>query len=122
MNYGWLEDDTIDDEYERVVVHEFGHALGCIHEHQQPNEDLKWDADAVYKYFSGSPNFWSKNEIDSNVLQKYSKNGISATPFDEDSIMLYQFPDYLFTDHKGTPNNIQLSAQDEQMIKTMYPF
>jgi hypothetical protein len=33
MNFGWLRDDTKDTEYERVVVHEFGHALGCIHEH-----------------------------------------------------------------------------------------
>ena len=28
MNFGWLKDDTDDQEYERVVVHEFGHVLG----------------------------------------------------------------------------------------------
>src|SRR5262245_54568731 len=27
MNFGWLEPNTDDREYERVVVHEFGHAL-----------------------------------------------------------------------------------------------
>ena len=42
MNYGWLKDDTDDEEYERVVVHEFGHALGAIHEHQSPTATLKW--------------------------------------------------------------------------------
>jgi hypothetical protein len=121
MNYGWLEDDTDDTEYRRVVVHEFGHALGCIHEHQSPNENLKWDAKAVYSYFSGPPNYWSKSEIDHNVLQKYSPNGISATVFDKNSIMLYQFPDYLFTDHKGTPNNTDVSEMDKQLIAQMYP-
>ena len=36
MNYGWLEPDTSTREYQRVVRHEFGHALGMIHEHQNP--------------------------------------------------------------------------------------
>ena len=120
MNYGWLEDDTDDTEYRRVVVHEFGHALGCIHEHQSPNEHLQWDVEAVYAYFSGPPNYWSREEIDHNVLQKYSPNGISATVFDEHSIMLYQFPANLFTDHKATPNNTSISTKDKQLIAQMY--
>ena len=121
MNFGWLRDDTADDEYERVVVHEFGHALGCIHEHQSPNVTLNWDTPAVYRYFSGPPNYWSKDEIDHNVIQKYSPEGLSSTPFDNYSIMLYQFPAELFKDHKGTPNNNKLSKTDEQMIQQMYP-
>jgi len=121
MNFGWLTDDTEDDEYERVVVHEFGHALGCIHEHQQPNENLKWNKDAVYAAFSGPPNYWSKDDIDHNILQKYSPEGISATRFDKKSIMLYQFDGSLFSDGVGTPLNKQLSAQDKTMIAQMYP-
>lgn len=121
MNFGWLRDDTDDREYERVVVHEFGHALGCIHEHQSPTENLKWNRDAVYRAFSGPPNYWSKDDIDHNVLQKYSSNGISATVFDKDSIMLYQFDGSLFVDGVGTPLNTQLSQLDKQMIGQMYP-
>jgi hypothetical protein len=121
MNFGWLLDDTDDTEYERVVVHEFGHALGCIHEHQSPNEELKWNKGEVYKYFSGAPNYWSTDEIDENVLEKYSPQGISATIFDPESIMLYEFPDYLFLDNKGTPNNTQLSDLDKHLIGQMYP-
>ena len=78
MNFGWLADDADDKEYERVVVHEFGHTLGCIHEHQSPTEHLKWDAKPVYPYFSGTPNYWSKKEINSNVLEQHSPNGIIA--------------------------------------------
>jgi hypothetical protein len=121
MNFGWLRDDTEDEEYERVVVHEFGHALGCIHEHQSPNENLQWNTDTVYKTFSGPPNYWSKDDIDHNILQKYSPQGISATRFDMDSIMLYQFDGSLFVDGQGTPLNTHLSDQDKQMIGQMYP-
>jgi hypothetical protein len=46
---------------------------------------------------------------------------VTATLFDEKSIMLYQFPDYLFSDHKGTPNNTKLSEKDTQLIGQMYP-
>src|SRR3954454_14778238 len=43
MNFGWLKDDTDATEYERVVVHEFGHALGAIHEHQNPKGGIEWN-------------------------------------------------------------------------------
>lgn len=121
MNFGWLEDGTSEDEYRRVVVHEFGHALGCIHEHQSPKEHLHWNVEAVYAAFSGPPNYWSKEDIDANILEKYSPKGISATAFDVHSIMLYEFDSSLFTNHKGTPLNTDLSDHDKQFIKAMYP-
>ena len=122
MNYGWLRDDTEDAEYSRVVLHEFGHALSCIHEHQQPNFSRIWDVKAVMKYFQGPPNFWSPADIRSNVLQKYSPTGISATVFDPKSIMLYDFDGRLFADGLGPTNtNRSLSTKDVSMIKSMYP-
>jgi hypothetical protein len=123
MNFGWCKDDTDDVEWRRVVVHEFGHSLGAIHEHQNPKSGLKWNLPAVYKYFSGPPNNWSKDEIDFNIVQKYSLDQINGTKFDIKSIMLYSFPPELIIGGKGTPNNTQLSAGDEKFIgsKSMYP-
>jgi hypothetical protein len=121
MNFGWLQDNTSTTEYRRVVVHEFGHALGCIHEHQSPTEQLKWNKAAVYAAFSGPPNNWSKADIDSNILEKYSPKGIAASAFDLKSIMLYQFDASLFTDHKGTPLNTRPSTLDKSFIRQMYP-
>jgi hypothetical protein len=121
MNFGWLTDTTEDAEYERVVVHEFGHALGCIHEHQSPTEKLAWNVEEVYAQFSGPPNNWDKETIDSNILDKYSPKGIHATIFDRHSIMLYQFPAELFLDSVSTPSNTRLSKKDKAFIAQMYP-
>ncbi len=121
MNYGWLRDNTGRDECSRVVLHEFGHALGCVHEHQSPMFSRKWNEKAVTKYFQGPPNFWTPDDIRHNVLGKYSSKGISATQFDPKSIMLYTFDGALFSDGLGaTNNNTKLSEHDIRMIKEMY--
>ena len=52
MNFGWLKKTTVNDEYSRVVTHEFGHALACIHEHQNPVADIPWDKPKVYQVLS----------------------------------------------------------------------
>jgi hypothetical protein len=121
MNYGWLKDDTDDAEYNRVVLHEFGHALGAIHEHQSPGATLKWNTDEVYRVFSGPPNFWSREDIDHNVLEKYSRDQMNWTAFDIKSIMLYGFPGSLFEDGKETPSNTDLSDKDKEFMGAMYP-
>ncbi len=121
MNFGWLKDDTEDREFERVVVHEFGHALGAIHEHQNPKGGIQWNLAAVYAYFSGPPNFWSKEETDVNVVGKYSVDQLNASKFDPDSIMLYQFDGALIKGGKPTKFNTKLSTGDKSFIRKQYP-
>jgi hypothetical protein len=121
VNFGWLRDDTDETEWRRVVTHEFGHALGAIHEHQSPKGGIQWNLPAVYAYFSGPPNNWTKAEIDYNIVQKYSVTQLNATRFDIKSIMLYSFPPQLIVGGAGTPNNTRLSPTDKRWIARQYP-
>jgi hypothetical protein len=121
MNFGWLRDDTDPVEWRRVVVHEFGHALGAIHEHQNPKGGIQWNLPAVYAAFSGPPNNWSKADIDFNIVQKYSITQLNATEYDPKSIMLYSFPATLIVGGVATANNTDLSDADKAFIGTNYP-
>lgn len=122
MNFGWVRDDSDPVEDRAVILHEFGHALGCVHEHQSPTFDRKWNEAAVMKYFKGPPNYWDTDAIRENVLKKYSPRGLQSTEFDPKSIMLYAFDAELFSDGKGPTNeNTDLSTTDRSMIKRMYP-
>jgi Astacin (Peptidase family M12A) len=113
MNLGFQDGGT--------SAHEFGHAIGLGHEHQNPQGGLQWNEPEVIRDLSGPPNSWTVDQIRSNVLTKYSVDQVRGTVFDADSIMLYAFPSRWTTNGIGTHNNDVLSAQDRSFIATTYP-
>jgi hypothetical protein len=121
MNFGWLTKSTALDEYSRVVTHEFGHALACIHEHQNPSTNIPWDKEKVYKYYQGPPNNWSRAQVDTNLFTRYGADITQFSEFDKDSIMLYPIPnDFTIGDFEVGWNKV-LSAVDKQYVGTLYP-
>ena len=121
MNFGWFSPATPNDELQRVVLHEFGHVLGMIHEHQSPAATIPWDRDAVYAYYAGPPNYWSAAQVDHNIFARYDHTQSNASVFDPGSIMLYPIQPE-FTHGKLTVGwNRTLSATDRTFIGQLYP-
>ena len=122
MNFGWFTTRTPDEEYNRTMVHEFGHALGCIHEHQHPNAGIPWDKEAVYRYYQGPPNNWSRSMVDTNLFQRYGASQTQFSSFDEKSIMLYPVDNSLTLGNYEVGWNQKLSDTDKEFIGVCYPF
>lgn len=113
MNFGWLDVAT--------VIHEFGHALGMIHEHQNPQSNpIKWDEQKVLSWAAATQG-WNKEITERNILDRYSFDQINGSVFDPLSIMLYFFPGSLTLNNTGTHQNLRLSGLDVQFLNQMYP-
>jgi len=120
MNYGWLDAGSSTSEVRSVVLHEFGHALGLIHEHQNPEKGIKWNEAAVKADLSGPPNNWDDATIKNNIFKKYDKDAVVATSTDPKSIMMYQIPKRWTLDGFSTGFNDTLSPMDKQLIREKY--
>jgi hypothetical protein len=115
MNLGFLDGGT--------AAHEFGHAIGLAHEHQNPRGGIQWNEEVVLKELAGSPNFWDAATARHNVLRKYEANQVKGTAFDPDSIMLYFFPATWTKNGIATKANEVISAMDKAFVAgaQMYP-
>jgi serralysin len=122
MNFGWFTDNTSENEFSRTVIHEFGHALGFIHEHQSPVAGIQWDKEKVYATFAEKPNEWTRGEVDVNVFNRYSRTSTNFSAYDRLSIMHYFFPDGLTTDGSSFSMNTNFSPIDKQYAGIIYPF
>lgn len=120
MNYGWIDANSSEEELRSVVLHEFGHALGLIHEHQNPVAGIQWNREAVIRELSGPPNSWSVAEIEFNVLDPASPADVAATAMDPKSIMMYPIPASWTTDGFSAGFNADLSDVDKKFIHKQY--
>lgn len=121
MNFGWFYDYTSDSEISRTTLHEFGHALGAIHEQNSPAADIQWDVEAVYEYYERTQG-WSEAQVDNNLFNKYSGNVTTNSEYDPDSIMHYAIPASLTLNGFSVGWNYYLSDTDKSFIGETYPF
>ena len=121
MNYGWLTPASEETELRRVVLHEFGHAIGLIHEHQNPKGGIKWNKAAVINDLSGPPNNWDAATIENNMFRYYPPRDVVATSVDPLSIMMYPIPKSWTVDGFSAGLNGELSPNDKTLVRSAYP-
>jgi serralysin len=122
MNLGWLDDDSTDSELYRTVLHEFGHALGLIHEHMSPADGrIQWNEEQVIRDLSGPPNNWSKSVIFNNMFKTFDEDALRTSHLDCESIMMYPIPAKWTLNGFNVGLNTKLSELDKKFIKETYP-
>lgn len=146
MNLGWLDNDDDYDviEYKNtgvVIMHEFGHAMGMIHEHQNPKENpIVWNEDVVYRELKRT-NGWDKEQINTNMFQKYGSYNlceqakkdkspsaadyckgqlVNGSVYDPKSVMHYIFAKSWIKSGPEIPVNKTYSDMDKDWIKKYY--
>ena len=113
-------DNMVNSWWRNVLWHEFGHALGLIHEHQNPGGAIPWNREAVIRDLSGPPNNWSLQTIEHNMFEPYAKADTNYTTLDKASIMMYPIPVSWTTNGFSVGLNGDLSPTDKSFIRNQY--
>lgn len=112
---------TRESEWERVVVHECGHAMGFPHEHMRRDIQKLLNQAAVIARFMRDQG-WSEQQVRQQILITLEEHSLTgASPADPESIMSYRFDGSLTIDGKPIPGGSKISPVDAQYVGKIYP-
>ena len=120
INFGWFRALTTEREYRATILHEFGHALGLLHEHQHPQGGIPWNKPELYRFYEKTQG-WDKALVDQQVLGRYSSDKTQFSKYDPHSIMHYPIPNSLTVGDFEVGMNMDMSPTDQAFIGKLYP-
>ena len=109
-------------------LHEFGHAMGMLHEHQNNvNQDnpFVFNRPVVLDDLMDPSKGLTVDFIDNNVINRYecteSNCPYLGSPFDPNSIMNYFIPQKWLKEGTQMDNSYELSNLDKEWLERTYP-
>jgi hypothetical protein len=119
MNLGVPPDHA---DFDVIVIHEFGHALGAMHEHQHPQANIPWDKPKVYAFYQHREmNPLSKAQVDRNLFATFDTLSAMHTAYDRRSIMHHPVPNSLTLGDWEVLINRRISKKDKRLMRLLYP-
>ncbi|MBI3790372.1 MAG: peptidase M12 [Gemmatimonadetes bacterium] len=113
--------DMPESEYRRVVRHETGHTMGFVHEHMRRELVALIDVEKAIKFY-GETQHWTPEEVRQQVLTPIEEGSVRGTAHaDPKSIMCYQIPAEITTNHKTIVGGLDIDASDYRFAATMFP-
>lgn len=110
------------EDFEVIVTHEFGHALGAMHEHQHPQANIPWDKPKVYEFYQNREmNPLTREQVDRNLFASFNTLDAIFTAYDRKSIMHHPVANALTLGNWEIPTNRKISKKDKRMMKLLYP-
>jgi len=104
-----------------MVLHEFGHALGLVHEQAHKDANIQWNKDEVYLDLKKEGPKWTKDYVDTWVFEQFDKSKEVITKFDIESVMMYPIRKGWVTGVKPREVPMKLSEGDKATIRKLYP-
>jgi len=120
MNFGLFNPRTTESAYRAAILHEFGHVLGLLHEHQHPKGGIPWDKPKLYDYYQRTQG-WESDRVDEQVLSRLNSTRTQYTRYDPASIMHYPIPNSLTVGDYEVGYNNDLSPTDRAFVAKVYP-
>jgi serralysin len=121
MNLGLVTRTSDEEEDRSVILHEFGHAIGLIHEHNHPQGGISWNREQVLADLDAKKPKWTPEMVEFNIFSVYNQPDVVFDTFDKESIMMYPIPVAWTTNGFTTGWNKQLSSDDKVFIAAQYP-
>ncbi|THV43893.1 hypothetical protein BGAL_0828g00030 [Botrytis galanthina] len=102
------------------VLHEFGHVLGCLHEHSSPLSDIQWDENQVYLFYKAKHEK-NKDWVDEQILKPLKEYETDHSSFDPLSIMIYPIDKALTKNGVSVKPPSDISLKDKAFMQQIYP-